>query len=77
MVGVREGETGTARDRVAGAAPLVLAERERGRIGVLAEREGGLVGGWGPVLASKEKRVGREGRRFPWFIRIPTPIVDV
>ncbi|CAB1102080.1 unnamed protein product [Ectocarpus sp. CCAP 1310/34] len=47
----RKGETGVDRDRVAGAAPLVLAERE-----------GGRVGGWGPVLSSKEERDGREGR---------------
>ncbi|CAB1107027.1 unnamed protein product [Ectocarpus sp. CCAP 1310/34] len=58
VVGVRKDETGAASDRVTGAAPLVLVERE-----------GGLVGGWGPVLASKEERDGREGRWFPRFSR--------
>ncbi|CAB1119540.1 unnamed protein product [Ectocarpus sp. CCAP 1310/34] len=58
MVGVRKGETGVARDRVAAAAPLALAETE-----------GGRVGGWGRVLAFKEERDGREGRWFPWFSR--------
>ncbi|CAB1120235.1 unnamed protein product [Ectocarpus sp. CCAP 1310/34] len=31
----------------------LLSAEELGRVGVLAEREGGLVGGGGPVLASK------------------------
>ncbi|CAB1102677.1 unnamed protein product [Ectocarpus sp. CCAP 1310/34] len=37
VVGVRKGETGVARDRVAGAAPLVLASKD-------AERGGGSLG---------------------------------